>query len=108
MLTWGLKGMDEKYVAEVIAKLKLPCKDHGQKGNKGGYGVITNPTTKKKMFYHRSVYMQHYVIPPENMIGKVIMHLCDNPRCIEPTHLQMGTHWDNTQDMMKKGRHSSH
>lgn len=32
------------------------------------------------------------------------MHLCDNPRCIEPTHLQLGTHKDNSQDAKKKGR----
>ncbi len=105
MLIWGLNAMDKEYIAAIQKKLELPCKEHGQKGDKHGYGKITDPTLKKKMLYHRSVYMQHYAIPPENMEGKVIMHLCDNPRCIEPTHLQLGTHWDNTQDMIKKGRH---
>ena len=28
----------------------------------------------------------------------VIRHLCNNPVCIEPTHLAKGTHKDNTQD----------
>jgi len=97
--------MDKSYIEKVKKKLVLPCKDHGQKGDKFGYGKITNPLTHKKMYYHRSVYMEANFIPPENMKGKVVMHLCDNPRCIEPTHLQLATHWDNTQDMMKKGRH---
>ncbi len=36
--------------------------------------------------------------------GMVVMHLCDNPGCCNPTHLRAGTYQDNTQDMMSKGR----
>lgn len=38
---------------------------------------------------------------PEKM---VIMHTCDNPRCIKPTHLLLGTFSDNSRDMVKKSR----
>jgi HNH endonuclease len=36
--------------------------------------------------------------------GMVIMHDCDNPRCVDVTHLIFGTYSDNTQDMIAKGR----
>jgi HNH endonuclease len=37
--------------------------------------------------------------------GAVIMHTCDNPRCINPKHLVLGTQAENIRDMMAKGRH---
>jgi transposase-like protein len=35
---------------------------------------------------------------------KVIMHSCDNPSCINPRHLSIGTQIDNIKDRVKKGR----
>jgi len=36
---------------------------------------------------------------------KVVMHLCDNPTCVNPKHLKVGSYQENTQDMIDKGRH---
>lgn len=36
--------------------------------------------------------------------GMVVMHRCDNPPCVRPDHLVLGTKRDNTQDMLRKGR----
>lgn len=38
---------------------------------------------------------------PEKM---VVMHSCDNPKCVNPKHLSIGTSKQNTQDMINKGR----
>ena len=52
---------------------------------------------------HRVAWEAHNAEPiPE---GMVVMHSCDNPACINPNHLSLGTHQDNTLDMVAKGRH---
>lgn len=37
--------------------------------------------------------------------GKEVMHSCDQPSCINPRHLAIGTHADNMVSMRARGRH---
>jgi len=65
-----------------------------------GYGQFRWGHRKVKA--HRVSYSLFYGPIPD---GKIICHHCDNKLCVNPNHLFLGTHKDNTEDREMKGRH---
>lgn len=72
----------------------------GRRGNMG-YGAITD--RGKPMSAHRAAWIMYNGQIPD---GLLVCHKCDNPRCVNPAHLFLGTHQDNMDDRTAKNRQS--
>lgn len=72
-------------------------------GNQFGRGMIRY-RGKKPMATHVSLMLSGRPLRP----GEWALHHCDNPSCVNPTHLFAGNQYDNMRDMVEKGRHHLH
>jgi len=98
----SMTTIDERFLAKCEEKLDNGCIEWKGTKTQRGYGSLRiGPASAGRILAHRYAYERiHGDIPP----GLVVMHSCDNPRCVNHRHLQLGTHKDNTADMIKKGR----
>lgn len=65
-----------------------------------GYGSLKVPILGERRVHRISYRLYSGTIPA----GMVICHSCDNPPCVNPAHLSVGTHADNIRDCVSKGR----
>jgi hypothetical protein len=70
------------------------------KGGAWPYGVITGDDGALMVAHRVSWELEHGAVPD----GLLVLHSCDNPKCVRPRHLFLGTSADNTLDMVRKGR----
>jgi hypothetical protein len=67
--------------------------------NKAGYGFVA--VNRKPQLAHRVMYeLTHRPLLP----GEAVCHSCDNPSCVNPAHLWLGSVADNNADRHSKGR----
>ena len=94
---------DEEYKELILSYVKY-INDSGcwvYKGHldRDGYGSIN--IDNQRMKAHRAAYL---ILVGEIPTGFFVCHRCDNPSCINPAHLFVGTHSDNERDKDLKGR----
>lgn len=95
---------DETLLARALKKVDSTdpqkCWEWSEALGRGGYGTLWDGT--RSAHAHRLVFEATHGV----RLGRwqLVCHSCDNPRCVNPAHLWLGSPKDNTQDMIKKGR----
>ena len=79
--------------------------NHAGYGNFKYYPDIKDRKKRHTIVAHRFSYI---IAKGEFSRDLLILHKCDNPGCVNPNHLFIGTQLDNMRDMVSKGRGCSH
>lgn len=103
MIRWKRGEFSRRTLAERLQRLSEPdrngCVLWTGAVNNVGYGKIT--IGGRSIGAHRASYEVAKGSIPD---GMHVMHLCDVPRCINPSHLSLGTSSENALDRERKGR----
>ena len=89
----------ERFFSKIAPKLKNNCANWIGPISRGGYGFFK--LKNKNYLAHRVSY---FLLSPQNIDNKCVLHRCDNRRCVNIYHLFLGTYADNNRDKMIKNR----
>ena len=84
-------------------KVEKSCGCWIWKGKKSdsGYGIVYVSASRRRMAHRVALELSSGEAVPDEID---VLHSCDNPPCVNPAHLFLGTHTDNMRDMVAKGR----
>jgi len=91
--------LTKKHIEERVIKKENECWEWTGVLHSSGYGM--SHFRGKSIKSHRASWIVYKGEIPE---GMHVLHQCDRPSCISPSHLYLGTHQDNMVDKFNKGR----
>ncbi len=94
------RTIEERFWSFVDKKSSDKCWNWTGYCTKGGYGQFN--TNGKMITAHRFSWILHNSKISKN--EQCVLHHCDNPKCVNPNHLWIGTQIENILDMKKKNR----
>ncbi|RKS06677.1 HNH endonuclease [Nocardiopsis sp. Huas11] len=72
--------------------------------DRGGYGEFDVTRNGRQKKYKATRWILAYTLGRELTSDELAMHSCDNPPCVNPRHLRVGTHAENMEDMRARKR----
>lgn len=97
----GKKSLQQRFLEKVVTSKKNACwlwvGGHVSSGGRGRIEVDSVPVTAPRVAW----FLFFGEWPPNDL---EVCHTCDIPACVNPAHLWLGTHQENMQDSMRKGR----
>lgn len=89
----------ERFIEKINHNPETGCWEWTAWVNNWGYGFFYG--SRKSRLAHRASYELFCGEIPDKMH---VLHKCDNPKCVRPSHLFLGTELDNKRDMVEKKR----
>lgn len=102
--------LSELDIANFWSKVTIADKDEcwiwtGSKRRRG-YGRFHMTLKKRESTAFIATRISYFIKHKIDPLEKSVLHTCDNPSCVNPNHLFLGTTRENAEDMMRKGRGS--
>lgn len=98
MSRWPLRTLEERFWSKVDRRGPAECwiwRAHIDRYGYGQFGVDL-PGKRLESAHRVSYQIAHHLPPPPVSSGLNIDHLCRNHACVNPTHLELVTIWENT------------
>lgn len=104
-MDYGDARLPDRFWAKVYPEPNTGCWLWGNATDGCGYGMMARPHYVTGARMDRAHRLTLSLVEPVG--GKVAMHSCDTPACVNPEHLTWGSRKDNNADRDQKGRHAS-